>query len=832
MTSPFAETTDWQELAGGAPPPKLLHAKPVPDAEEVLVLTYTCDLSFVEDVCVPQARATGARVTVVYDADKVTGEAALAGLPARDYIPVPVVCRANGAFHPKLVVIASGTDAVISIGSGNATTSGWHHNAEVWTHLRADGPTVPAVVGDLAAWLRRLPDILWIDRLGVERLNAVADLLTARPVQPQAGEPLLLANDQISIIDQLPFPDHPTDLLVVAAPFFDPGAVALTELIRRTQPAEVDLLLTRDVQCDPETLAQAVSWVGTSSVSTPGGTKRYHHGKVFEWWTGDNGVIVTGSANCTRAALLEATAAGGNCELALLQESDMSTLDAMEFEPVVLGDSSLPIRNPGDEHRPPRVPMRVLAVRWFRTRVEVVLFVQDEPPAHVVVDFAEQSHTVPLVSSDERVHTYVLSADLGQPGRTTTVQTVDGTVVAAALVTDVDHALTRITRPSPLEQTTLAALLGDEHQVRALFEALDELAAVRPVAAGAGGTVPARRTRQEAQLRSAVGPALVHLALGRDTGLAPQPADDDAVAPDDRRHDDADERSGESAAGAEAATAAHTVDNLDRRQREQLQRRFTRLVARSADWPLPAQLAAFRIVLIVSSAGLWPHPERWTPLVGESLWNLWSAPEDDAFTGEHAALVTVGLAAFRHGQLSCPATPELAGWFEEFRTAFREYESWLKAASDELLDRYTANLSGATFGLRFTGRNVREDFDWLLGRDPIDEAIAGLALGDDAIERSPDGIVRVRSAKDSRRVAVLVLDALRDHPGTHVVVVGPTGAETHGWWNPPCLRLVIPAAGGAWQLLTWANLKTGIASYARVPLPPPTTRERVAQLPD
>ena len=54
------------------------------------------------------------------------------------------------------------------------------------------------------------------------------------------------------------------------------------------------------------------------------------------------------------------------------------------------------------------------------------------------------------------------------------MQTPDGALTVDALVTDVDHALTRISRPSPLEQTSLAALLGDEQQVRALFDALDQ----------------------------------------------------------------------------------------------------------------------------------------------------------------------------------------------------------------------------------------------------------------------------------------------------------------------------------------------------------------------
>lgn len=223
MTGPNRDSDDWQALAGVAPP-GLLHLRPIPAAEEVLVLTYTCDLAFVEDVCVRQARMTGARVTIVHDADHVTGGADRGGSPIDEYVPVPVVCRSGGAFHPKLVVIAAPDDAVVAIGSGNATASGWHHNAEVWTTIRARGATVPRLIGDLAAWLRRLPDQLWIDPLGQQRLHDVADLLTARPVRAEPDEPVLLTNDLTPIIDQLPRPTADAERLAVAAPFFDPDA--------------------------------------------------------------------------------------------------------------------------------------------------------------------------------------------------------------------------------------------------------------------------------------------------------------------------------------------------------------------------------------------------------------------------------------------------------------------------------------------------------------------------------------------------------------------------------------------------------------------------------
>lgn len=57
-----------------------------------------------------------ARATVLFDADRLTAGPGRTG-PA-DYLAVPVVCQGGGAFHPKLLVIASESDAAVAIGSG------------------------------------------------------------------------------------------------------------------------------------------------------------------------------------------------------------------------------------------------------------------------------------------------------------------------------------------------------------------------------------------------------------------------------------------------------------------------------------------------------------------------------------------------------------------------------------------------------------------------------------------------------------------------------------------------------------------------------------------
>ncbi|MGA5303901.1 hypothetical protein ACPCHT_28530 [Nucisporomicrobium flavum] len=812
----------------GAPPPRILHDMPIADPQEVLVLTYTSDLPFFEDVCVRQARARGARVTIVYDANNVEPGLTSGTGPITDYVPVPVVCRSGGAFHPKLVVIASATDALISIGSGNATPQGWHHSAEIWTHLRVDSPTVPAVVDDLATWLRSLADQLWISELGGQRLQRVADLLTSRPTQSEPDEPMLLTNDRVPIAKQLRRPDAPVDWLGVASPFFDPPATALAYVLTTLQPGKLDVLITRDAQLNPARLSNVLTRVDSVRVLQPV-ANRYHHGKVLEWWTGDSGILVTGSANCTQAALLRSMAdVRGNCELGLLQVITDSLLEGVDAEEVDLADIEL--RETSPEPEPPQ-QQRILGVQILTDpdRIEITLLVsRGAAPEHLLLELPAQHVIARRVADQGAIYTYRLDGAPGALARTVTVRGDDGTPLGAALVVDVRSALSRAQHPSPLERQSLPDLLGDEQQMRALLDALRELAKVLPPRSEDDDTPAAkkrRRARAEEDIRQAVGSALLALALGAASKRTPASGDDtgemkgDDALEGDEREQPASKRKGP------ALSMAAAIQARTERQRQHARTWFARLIEESAVWPLAAQLASFRSLLMAVGGGLWPHPPDWAWLVSEGLNNLWDV-EDETLAEEHAALAVIGLTALRHGTLSHQADPELQAAFDDTLAKFREFREWALAPTDDMVARYAEELSGYTLGPRFTAVNIRADVTWLLDRDELDDALDLLDGVVDEVQRADNGAVIARTDKDPKRTVIAVLDRLREFPGTHVVVLG--SSEIHGWWDGRRLMLAKPAPTG-WEISVWRNLMVGIAGFAGArSLPAPTQTARAA----
>ncbi|WP_433065500.1 hypothetical protein [Dactylosporangium sp. CS-033363] len=740
-------------------------------AEEVLVLTGRADLGFAE-ACLRQARAAGARTTVLFDAryEAALGDGATA---VRDVLPVPVVCRSGGAFRARVVIAVSPTAATVSIGSGDATPGGWGRDAEVWTHLTADGPTVPTLITDLAEWLRRLPGQLWIEPIGAERLEAVAALLTARPHEGEHDEPMLLANDQVPILEQLPFSPG-ADRLSVAAPAFDPAGRAFGEIARAVRALQVRLLVPSGVRCDAAGLTAALDEVGgfdeTGEVLVQTASDgRYRGAGVIEWWNGDAGVLVTGGLDCTPESLLVTSAdPGGNCELALLQEVTASLLDPVDGRDVALSDPSLTIRTPESV---PTSAARVLTLRVHADRVEANLVAAgSSAPDGLVATAGETSLKLPWTGAEGRLHTYVAEgARLG--GRSAQVRAADGTQLGAAVISDVAVAVTRYTRPSPLEVRELGDVFGDAGDLEALFAAVSALASGRT--ARHGVPVAERRAAEEERLRAIVGPALLDFAFGR---TAVDAADGLGLA----------------------------VVSMDAGQIERLRQQVLRLGGAASGWPLPARLAAFRIVLVLAAAGLWPAPQDWTPLLAAGLDALIAA-DDEAFAEEQAALATVGIAAVHHGHVLSPL-----GGFEDLRAQVR-----LDAAPPaDLVARFANGLAGDILGTDFQAEGIAADAGELLVRSPFDDAVDAIPDSVGTVQRSDHGGVLVDTSKDPRRTTLLVLDLLRDFPDTHVTVRGAAGTETHGWWNGRRLVLLTPF-GGRWRGSLWPGLMTGIATYAK-----------------
>ncbi|WP_141681250.1 hypothetical protein [Mycobacterium malmoense] len=310
--SPLALIRQWQQRADGA---RLL---------EVLITGYTLDLLFFEKRCVSMARGLGARITVLADAHEAIHDPADVRLAGTAYQHANVSCR--GAFHPKLAVLVGEEDAWIAIGSGNPTTSGWGHNDELWLVLRSSRHSGPAAMDELAEWLRALHLYVALPSWIAATVSEVADMIAPRDIDDSVPALRVLGNLDRPFIDQLP--SGRVNSLALTAPFFDRASAAVGELVARFDPDELIVGLQPTLTSySGSSLAEAAARVARAEFrDLPETDSRLSHGKLVEWTVDGKATAMVGSPNLSSAALLAATAQGGNCELAAVFPVDQSLL--------------------------------------------------------------------------------------------------------------------------------------------------------------------------------------------------------------------------------------------------------------------------------------------------------------------------------------------------------------------------------------------------------------------------------------------------------------------------------------------------------------------------
>ncbi|MDN5744817.1 MAG: hypothetical protein L0H31_06805, partial [Nocardioidaceae bacterium] len=144
---------------------------------EALFLTFNVDLGFFEARLLGPVRAAGAAVTVVADASVFAPDPRNVRSAGHGY--ALGLAAMNGAFHPKLTIIAGPHRALIGIGSGNLTIGGWHSNDEVLTTIRASRDEgIPTIVSDVVAFLDQLPDRVTISPLARDGIARTATQLS------------------------------------------------------------------------------------------------------------------------------------------------------------------------------------------------------------------------------------------------------------------------------------------------------------------------------------------------------------------------------------------------------------------------------------------------------------------------------------------------------------------------------------------------------------------------------------------------------------------------------------------------------------------------------
>lgn len=356
--------------------------------------TYTFDPFYFELQILPELLRRDAHPIVVF-ADYNSGFAAARQAAGelrrlgRDYYLFGVN-RSHGVFHPKVAYFRA-PDAAF-VGSGNLTGPGWGGNLEILDAL--DGKTTPDATRDV----RRFFDQLLGQYAGVlaPRLLAgrddPADAAKASTGASSARFVHTLNSDLWSqVSDDLEL--MAGGQLLLAAPFFDDDQYTVHRILKLAAP--VACRVAADGGAPPLELPSLTC--GRMRLAAK--DERRLHAKLLQAENGGQRLIMTGSANLTRAAWQ-----GHNVEAVVLRVVDTNAADAPAFDPAKSFEpcawTEYQPRGPESAPKPTPAPWAITRATLTDGRLEVECAPPPVGPRFRLV-FGERRESITLEAGPE-----------------------------------------------------------------------------------------------------------------------------------------------------------------------------------------------------------------------------------------------------------------------------------------------------------------------------------------------------------------------------------------------------------------------------------------------
>jgi len=303
----------------------LLKRLKVGSYDNSVILTYTADLYFFEEVVLPTLRSRGSfNNLVIMDSQKYVSALDTTGALLRrlgkSYSVWPV--SATRAFHPKLILQTSEKQARLIIGSGNLTIRGFGTNWELFSEIAFDAESENGVLFS-EAWnliSESARETTKAVRRQLDQMQATSGNVLTSDGSDTWPRLLFAAPSQPSLLNQLGALIGKTEVrrLIIVAPFFDPTLQAVQELKNTFGVKDVVAVVQPESVSFPGKIAGSVKNLSVHEFVPPHNSKSsYLHAKAFIIQTRTTEYTVWGSANCSMAAI----AGLGNYEAVLITRS-------------------------------------------------------------------------------------------------------------------------------------------------------------------------------------------------------------------------------------------------------------------------------------------------------------------------------------------------------------------------------------------------------------------------------------------------------------------------------------------------------------------------------
>ena len=354
--------------------------------EHALFLSYGLNLPFFERLILPHLPGTcrnrillGDEKTYLASCDHFA-DSGLVRYANSQYVAEPILRRPSS--HAKLVLLTSTEAGWLAVGSGNVSMQGFASGGELFTvYTCADEDQ-----GSLAEFvavrelLERFRDGDLLTRTAAWHVD---HLLEGSPwlFRAASGQSRVRHNLDTSFLEQIveAVDGEHVEHLWVLAPFFDPGTLALGDLISRLRPDLTTILLQRGrTSVDPAALTKlaATSTGRMEFRSVSRADDPWIHAKLFLAQTPTHGICLQGSANASLAALLR-TDPDGNFEMGNLLRGSRDAFDdvlcGLEIGDVVAdaADLNVAYQAPDDEDHLDEAGWQLTGAEWTADTLRV-----------------------------------------------------------------------------------------------------------------------------------------------------------------------------------------------------------------------------------------------------------------------------------------------------------------------------------------------------------------------------------------------------------------------------------------------------------------------------
>ncbi|MFV0156111.1 phospholipase D-like domain-containing protein [Empedobacter falsenii] len=293
-----------------------------------IITCFTFDFTYFEERIAPVLRAVNIRnINIFVDGNElIKAQEFLSGKEfsfQKNYNLIGVH-SAHGVFHPKIIYLFGQDEGLLTIGSGNITSSGLSYNDEVWSSFHHRNLESSYLHLFRAAWL--YINQFFQYALGVAKVKLDWIPTNTPWLEELVKSPSFEVNDiQFVSESSLAFlinelRSKKIEKMVVISPYYDKSGKTIELLQQHLQPQKVDVIVDQHSTLLPTDIFESDHchfhfWADV--VESYDEEINRLHAKIFYFSTEESEYMLMGSANATYAAMGDLTNVNSNTEAGL-----------------------------------------------------------------------------------------------------------------------------------------------------------------------------------------------------------------------------------------------------------------------------------------------------------------------------------------------------------------------------------------------------------------------------------------------------------------------------------------------------------------------------------